>query len=399
MREKLEDTVKKPPKEIASIRTKLDAEIVAHQRLESELRQAKHEWEDVFNALGQSAMILDEEHKIITANRACAKAVGLALSEVIGKKCFRLFHRTNKAPHECPLDKLFRSRCYEIAEMEMQACGGLFHVSCTPIFNAQGRVEKIIHLATDITESKKREQILGTLTRQLLEVQEKERRSIARELHDEIGQILTAVKTNLYSLQIKLKTATNSAEFVESFELLDNAMRRVRDLSLDLRPSVLDDFGLSEALKWYLGREANRCGLKIHLTMFPSNLQLDTLLATNCFRLVQAALTNVIRHAHAQEVKVSLRRFRTWLQLTIRDDGLGFDVKEVMDKAANGETMGLMGMRERVNHLGGQMEIQSCQGNTEIVFRIPLRLPPVSDDPKPIKISHEELTHIAGGRS
>jgi signal transduction histidine kinase len=217
---------------------------------------------------------------------------------------------------------------------------------------------------------------LQVLSQRMVEVQEAERRLIARELHDEIGQTLTAVKINLQALQRSANVAENRAILEESVSVVERALQQVRNLSLDLRPSLLDDLGLVPALRWYVDRQAQRAGFTIVFTADSLEARLSPELEIACFRLAQEALTNVARHARAKRVLVELHKRDTELELTIRDDGVGFDVQSALERALRGASLGLLGMDERVSLVGGQMRIESVpmQG-TEIHARFPLALP------------------------
>ncbi|HEX8616995.1 MAG TPA: MEDS domain-containing protein [Thermoanaerobaculia bacterium] len=203
---------------------------------------------------------------------------------------------------------------------------------------------------------------LESLSRRLLTAQEEERRRVAIELHDDLGQVLTAIRINLGA------SPPNVSDAVESVDL---AMQTVRDLALDLRPAILDDLGLSAALRWYADRFARQTGVDTHLAVdeFP---RLDTGIATAAFRVVQEALTNVARHAAAKNVWLTLRRANGSVELLVRDDGAGFDVAAAIARAARGASLGLIGMEERISLAGGTLAIVSTAGSgTEIRARFP----------------------------
>ena len=216
-------------------------------------------------------------------------------------------------------------------------------------------------------------QRLQSLTRQLIDSQEKERRHLARELHDEIGQVLTAVKTNLQSLQFASDPQTLTARLQESIGVVENALGQISELSLDLRPSLLDDFGLAPALEWYAKRQAQRSGFEVTFLAQPVDMHLPPNLETTCFRVAQAAITNVARHARATHVQIELRQDETELQLLVRDDGVGFNVRTALAQMAHSESFGLLTMQERVGLVGGQVEFDSAlRCGTEIRVRLPL---------------------------
>jgi PAS domain S-box-containing protein len=201
---------------------------------------------------------------------------------------------------------------------------------------------------------------LKALSTRLVTAQEEERRRIAVELHDELGQVLTAVKINLQSFERRLDTQARS-DLAETVASVDQAMERVRDLALDLRPSVLDDLGLPAALRWYAHRFARDTGIDVHVSADARPRQ-ETAIETACFRVAQEALTNIMRHGQARHVWVDLQDDGGVTALKIRDDGAGFDVVAARERAVGGLSLGLLGMEERVSSLGGEFDVQSVPG-------------------------------------
>ncbi len=215
------------------------------------------------------------------------------------------------------------------------------------------------------------------LSRQLLEAQENERRRIARELHDQIGQALTAIKIGMQTTERLSDEDARLTSLENCLHLVDQAMQQVRNLSLDLRPSMLDDLGLVAALRWYIDRQASLAGFTGEFAAHVEMQRLPAPLETVCFRVVQEALTNIIRHAQARRVAVVLEQHESMLHLLIRDDGVGFDVQAAEERALHGHSLGLLGMQERVLLANGQMQIVSTpypgtQHGTEIAVSFPL---------------------------
>lgn len=216
---------------------------------------------------------------------------------------------------------------------------------------------------------------LQMLSQELLEVQEAERHHISRELHDEVGQALTAVKVNLQAAMRMSGTSSINPYLQESIAAVERTLDQVRNLSLDLRPSMLDDLGVVAAVRWYLDRQAHRAGFKAHFKAEMPKLRVPADLETTCFRIVQEAITNAVRHAQAQNVWVTVQQCNAdELELIIQDDGVGFDVKAVMQRGAGDLSLGVLGMHERAELIGGRLEIQSDQARgTEIRGVFPLR--------------------------
>jgi PAS domain S-box-containing protein len=231
------------------------------------------------------------------------------------------------------------------------------------------RVAPAIELARLVESVRAGRERLKLMSRRLLTAQEEERRRLAVELHDELGQVLTAVKINLASLERLSGEAPASAHLREAIASVDNAMHRVRDLALDLRPSVLDDLGLPAALRWYVDRFARDAHVEAHVSI-DAVPRLQAELETACFRVAQEALTNVARHAQARQVWLDLHLVAEGLELRVRDDGIGFDARAARDHAIGGASIGLLGMQERVSLMGGEFEVRSVPGDgTEVRAR------------------------------
>jgi signal transduction histidine kinase len=217
-------------------------------------------------------------------------------------------------------------------------------------------------------------QRLQNLSRQLLDVQERERRFIAHELHDEIGQLLTVTKLDLQAAKDSADDASRNQLLEESISALDRLLEQIRSLSLELRPPMLDDLGLVPALRWFVKHQGERAGLRTNFFADSLPNRLDPAREIACFRLVQEALTNVARHACAKSVRVEMRFAGGEVHIIIRDDGAGFDAKAIRQQAERGASLGLLGMEERVRLVGGQFNCQSAPGQgTEIHADFPLR--------------------------
>jgi PAS domain S-box-containing protein len=233
----------------------------------------------------------------------------------------------------------------------------------------------------DITERKQAEDRLREsndnlqfLSRRLVESQETERRHIARELHDEVGQSLTVAEMNLQALVQTPGAAPLKGRLKESLQAVERVLEQVRDLSLNLRPSMLDDLGLEPALRWYTKRQAAVAKLKTEFLSDTMEDRLDPMVETACFRVAQEALTNVARHARAQRVTVELRRRDGHLHLFVRDDGAGFDVAALRERAVMGASLGLLSMEERATLTDGGLECKSAPGQgTQIHAWFPLK--------------------------
>lgn len=215
---------------------------------------------------------------------------------------------------------------------------------------------------------------LQVLSRRLVEVQETERRNIAHELHDEIGQALTVAQLHLQALLQSPGSKTLVPRLKESLEVIERVLEQVDDISLNLRPSILDDLGLEPALRWFTERQVALVGLRATFHADPLAQRLNPMIETGCFRVAQGALMNVVRHAQAKTVSVELRQQAGQLHLRVRDDGIGFNVAAVRELAVRGASLGLLSMEERAALAGGGLEFKSApKKGTEVHAWFPLK--------------------------
>ena len=215
---------------------------------------------------------------------------------------------------------------------------------------------------------------LQRLSSQLLTAQEEERRSIARELHDEVGQVLTAIKVELAVAQRSVEAAgVNVDALNDARKITEGALHTVRDLSRLLHPSMLDDLGLPATIEWYLKGFGRRHGVRIELLQDGVQGRLAPETEAGIYRIVQEALTNVAKHAQATTCRVFLQRLPNTVLVTIEDDGIGFRPEEVSVPGAS-RGIGLVGIRERVTQLRGQLRLESAPGKgTRLTVEIPAR--------------------------
>ncbi len=236
---------------------------------------------------------------------------------------------------------------------------------------ARSRVEKA-RLFEAVNQQREQLQILA---RRLTEVQEAERQRLARELHDEMGQTLTAIRINLAASLKDLPPhcpPTVRERLLEAESLADHTLEQIRELSLNLRPSMLDDLGLIPTLRWYVGRYTNRTDIKTELDLagFPDRLPSE--LEIMLYRIIQEALTNAARHAQASLVRLHMWQEAAHLNISIEDNGHGFDLEEVTNRTLARRGAGLLGIQERVTILGGSLDIQTRPGGgTHLQIEVP----------------------------
>jgi len=250
--------------------------------------------------------------------------------------------------------------------------------SAAPIRDAAGAIVGAVIVNEDVTSRVRAEKALREaaerqqhLSRRLLAVQEEERRHLSRELHDEFGQLLSAISLHL---QVAKNTAGEAAwpSLRECAALVERAGERLRSLAVELRPAMLEtSAGLDGTLRWLAEQQGRQAGIEIRVS--GRLKQVPSAVAVTCFRVVQEALTNVVRHAGAQHVRIRLEQASDAAKVVVQDDGVGFDVRTTAEQAAARGHLGLVGMKERVDILGGALEIDSKPGGgTRIALSLPL---------------------------
>jgi two-component system, NarL family, sensor histidine kinase UhpB len=248
--------------------------------------------------------------------------------------------------------------------------------------DAAGTAVRIVGGVSDVTEQRHAEHALQTsrrqlraLTARLQSIREEERTKVAREIHDELGQVLTALKINLDWLERKLGVRDNDPSLnplldrvVESAEITDSAISSVQKIAAELRPRLLDTLGLPTALEHEAQRFQQRSGIACQITLPTTGLELAAEVATAVFRIFQEALTNVARHAHATEVRATLQSEADHVLLQIEDNGRGIRPETL----SHSKSLGLLGMRERASVLGGELAVAPIQPNgTRVTLRLP----------------------------
>jgi PAS domain S-box-containing protein len=366
-------------------------DVTERRRVERALRAAEARYRAIFDQadVGIVAVALDD-WSLFSPNPGFCRMIGYSPEEV-GR--LTLAHISHPEDLEAGLDLLRRLAAGEIPSYSLDKRyvrndGEVVWVTLTSslIRKPSGEPDFAVGILQDITARKKaeaeRERLhqavaesraeLEVLSRRLIEAQEVERSHLARELHDEIGPVLTTVNLTLEA--VRARAAPDAADRIdESRRVVDRAIEQVRGLSLDLRPASLDLLGLEPALRAYLTRQAAHGGLALAFTSSLGDERLPPTLETVCFRVVQEATTNVLRHARATWLDVDLHRTDAEVRLTIRDDGAGFEISGVRERVLRGEGFGLVGMRERVQLFGGRIDVESAPGGgTTITIHLPV---------------------------
>jgi PAS domain S-box-containing protein len=353
-------------------------------------KNAERRLRDIIETMAEAVMIIGADGNYELVNRETEELLGRPRGRIIGA-------RQGDSPWarlavdgrplrvaELPLERLRRGEpALHGVEFQLTLPEGpprTILINAGPLRDAAGDFAGAVLSGFDITERKVAERRLaeytarlGTLSRRVLAVQEEERRAVARELHDELGQVLTAVRLNLQTLRRRSRDPELGPIFEDGLAQLETAIAEVRALSTRLRPTILDDLGLEAALRSHLERSRVRAEIELDTAISLPQKRLDPAVETACFRIVQEAMTNVVRHAAARRLAVSLQALDGELVLSVRDDGHGFDPAAAAERAARGESAGLSGMEERAQLAGGRLEIRAAPGRgTEVRAVFPL---------------------------
>ena len=354
--------------------------VVLLTSLADRLQKQKALLDELFEQAPQAVALMGVDHRILRVNKEFSRVFGYSSQEALGQRISELIAGEEAREEEQKYaDSMAQGRRVDAEGVRRRKDGSSLYVSMVRVpVRLPNRQVAIYAIYRDISEHKQAEaalrqtnERLQELSRRLFQVQEDERRHLARELHDQMGQALTAAKLNLQAAQRLEERGLIARKLDDGIAVLETLLQQARQISLDLRPPLLDDLGLVPALRWYLDQQAQRADLRVEFFADPALERVDAAIETACFRVAQEALTNVVRHARAQTVSVELHRTPEALHLVVRDDGIGFDV---MTAEQQGVSLGLLGMRERVTLLGGEMDCKSAPGRgTEIHAFFPVR--------------------------
>ena len=360
------------------------------------LEGAGHAYRMLIESMNEGALTLTAKGVILYANQCFARMVKRPLEQVLGSS----FHHLLSAEDRATLRPLLKQADRSGSKIQVQLKAGdgshiPAHLSIRPLAKNGSKSATFGIVVTDMTEARHNEEMLRALTHRVVQVQEAERGRVALELHDNITQHLCAVLARWAALANKLPArspreiilaggsrATAAAvsrgekasqgEVMKLSEMLGQTVEEVQRIARNLRPSVLDELGLVPALRATCTEFAKRTGVSLKLACKPLTARLPAEGELALYRILQNALENVEKHARARHVTVSLRQ-RAFVQLAIKDDGIGFDPEHHAARRKGKGGLGLLSMRERATYVGGDFKIKSVRGaGTEIEVLIPL---------------------------
>ena len=351
----------------------------AKERLEARVKERTRKLEQNTAQLAYQAKLLDlandaifvrtADDEISYWNEGAERLYGWASGEVLG----RSIHEVLRTESPIPLSEIVQRDRWEGELLHTTKDGSQITVTSrwTTLREGSGKAVGWLEINTDVTARKRAEEAARGLSGRILTLQDDERRRIARELHDSLGQYLAALKMSLNLLQA---SKDNKAKlFSDCSEIVDKCLTETRTISHLLHPPLLDAAGFGSAARWYVDGFARRSSIKVNLNLAQDLGRLHRDMEIALFRAVQEALTNVHRHSGASAVDIRLSLDTKQIQLEIRDNGQGISKKRLkrVIEGAREAGVGIAGMRERIRELGGSMEIQSDRTGTKVVVRIP----------------------------
>jgi len=385
------ETVEIPSEEYESLKSRvreLESAVADYRRAEGVLEAARALQQSIIDGLVEPVMVIGADYRVKVMNRAAREFVSGDTGSAGSALCYQISHQRDVpcdgVEHPCPLQQVRESgQAVTVVHEHYRADGEprFVEVIASPLWVADGAFAGIIESMRDITERKRDEEALQhyanrlrALTARLSEVTEAERQRLARELHDQVGQNLTALGINLNILrsQTQVQEASPaSSRFADSLALVEQTAESIRDLMADLRPPVLDDYGLLAAVRWHGEQFARRTRISLVVVGEEPVPRLPAHVENALFRIVQEALTNVAKHAQAHHVTVQVQTDSHILRLVVADDGVGFEARR-LNRVKGGEGWGLLTMTERAEAVGGRCEIESGPGQgTRVIVEVP----------------------------
>jgi PAS domain S-box-containing protein len=384
-------------------------DITERKQLEEALRESEERFHAILHQATAGILRKDAKGRLIFVNQAFCNMLGYTESEVLGKTIWEFMHKEDIQENKRSYNRLMAEGApFNLERRLIRKDGSILWVdtSVSPVMDNVGRPQSAVTVEVDITARKQAEEALQqinlqlesrvqqrtsqlqaaynalqesrsrlqVLSRRLVQVQDEERRILARELHDRVGQTLAALNINLVILSNQLSDRASQqilTRLDDSMQLMTETIRLVRDVMSDLWPPELDEYGLEAALQSYLNQYASRFGIKVGFEKPETSLpRLGPTIEMTLMRITQGAFTNIARHAHAQNAHLSLHLMDDAVHLAIQDDGVGMDLQGQLQRT---DSHGLKIMRERAEAVGGKLKVQSTPGSgTKVEVYIPI---------------------------
>jgi PAS domain S-box-containing protein len=384
------------PVEERELKIAIEIALYRHE-ITKTLKESEEWFSATLRSIGDAVITTDIKGCVTFINSVAEKITGWKKEEALGKPLEDIFYTLDEEtgePIENPARGILRERVIvglkNVVLINKDGLRISIEDSGAPIKSEKGTLSGVVLVFHDVTERKRAEEErkrlfkevyasreeLGRLSHRLVEVQETVRRDLSRELHDRIGQALAALGITLNLIRNQLSTSLGAqtvAQLDGSLKLVEETTICIRDLMAELRPPVLDDYGLLAALRWYGEKFSDRTGVIMVLKGEELTPRLPLEVEATLFRIAQEAMTNVVSHAQANRVTLTLEEVTGGARLTIADDGRGFDLK-VLSQLKERTGWGLITMRERAEAVGGKLKVESAPGEgTRIIVEVPRR--------------------------
>ncbi|HZQ19857.1 MAG TPA: CHASE3 domain-containing protein [Terriglobales bacterium] len=361
----------------------LSYEFTRHRQTQYAARQSQEIVDAFFSSSTVGFGILDSQFRYTRVNSVLPQMAGLSPEDFLGKSVLETFGEPGGRDAEavlrelCDTGKPVLDREFSIEVPGEPGERGYWLVNYFPIRADRGAVTQIGVTAVEVTARRNAEEALRKLSGRLLGIQDQERRRIARELHDSLGQYLAGMKIAIDMLSSR--SGERDPLLTECAEILDRAIVETRTLSHLLHPPLLDEAGFASAASWFVAGFSQRSGIPVSLDMPPDLPRLPEAIEIALFRVLQESLTNVHRHSHTNSAEISVEADAEQITIEVRDHGRGMprEILEQIEGEGSRLGVGLAGMRERIHEIGGTLEVASGPHGTMLRAKVPL----ISDGP------------------
>lgn len=352
-------------------------DITGRKRMEEELRESQERFRQLFD-YAADAIFLHDQGKIVEVNRQACVSLGYSREELLTMHVLDLeMEQRDTFPQVC-LEK--GDQPTTISGIHRRKDGTTFPVEVRSTTLTVGGHTLKLSLVRDISERRRAEEeirahqeMLRSLATELSLTEERERRRLAEDLHDHIGQVLALAKMKLGAMRQEMGPPAWRTAVEEVREFVDRAIDTTRSLTFELSVPILYEVGLEEAVEWLAEQFQRQQGLEIAVHRYPETLPLSAAARGTLFRVVRELLTNVVKHSRARKVSLSLEKSKEKLSIMVKDEGIGFDIEKISSKMEVGKGFGLFSIRERLGSMGGQMKVHSAPGRgTRVKLSVPL---------------------------
>ncbi len=377
----------------------LNYAFIQYQRTQSAARESQEIVDAFFSVSTVRFGILDSQFRYTRVNDVLPRMMGVKPQDLLGKSVFDIFGNRASPALRDMLQTGHPVQDHAVSGELPGRPGELRHwlVNYFPIPDASGKFTQAGLIAVDVTARRNAEDALRKLSGRLLGIQDQERRRIARELHDSLGQYLAGLKIALEMLSASPQSEQNAVLLAECSDILQKSITETRTLSHLLHPPLLDEAGFASAASWFVSGFSQRSGIPVSLDVPPDLPRLSEAIEIALFRVLQESLTNVHRHSRAASAEIKMEADAEQISIEIRDHGRGMP-QQVLEQVEEGSRLGvgLAGMRERIRELGGEFEVESDEHGTTIRATVPLVLEEEDDR---ARAESELLTPEAKGQT